>query len=398
MSIKHFTGNFTQQEPLSEQAIKRASEVLQTGRLHRYNVTEDEISETALLEQEFAESIGSRYCLACTSGGYALHITLRAMDLAPDEPVLTNAFTLSPVPGAIHNAGGVPLLVETTQDLVIDLNDLEQKAKHSDARILLLSHMRGHIVDMDRIAELVEKHNLLLLEDCAHTMGAFWGDNPSGSHGTAACFSTQTYKHINSGEGGLVVSDDAALMAKAIVLSGSYMLFDRHQSRPPETAFADIKLSTPNLSGRMDNLRASLIRSQLPHLPDNCERWNTLYQTLALQLANQDFIYIPARAPQERFVGSSFQFLIQSFSAADAEHFVAQCQKHGVELKWFGAVQPRGYTSTYRSWRYFAVEELPVTDSVMQALFDLRLPLTFSVDDVALIGEIIVATAQEIVT
>jgi dTDP-4-amino-4,6-dideoxygalactose transaminase len=63
-----------------------------------------------------------------------------------------------------------------------------------------------------------------VIEDCAHTMGAEWNGTPSGRHGLAACYSTQTYKHINSGEGGLITSDDPDLMARAIILSGSYML------------------------------------------------------------------------------------------------------------------------------------------------------------------------------
>ena len=74
-----------------------------------------------------------------------MHIALLAAGIRPGEPVLTNAFTLSPVPGAIANAGGKPVLVECTRDLVIDLDDLEAKAARRKARFLLLSHMRGHI-------------------------------------------------------------------------------------------------------------------------------------------------------------------------------------------------------------------------------------------------------------
>ena len=80
-----------------------------------------------------------------------MHIALLAAGIQPGEPVLTNAFTLSPVPGAIANAGGRPVLVECTHDLVIDLDDLDAKAARTGARFLLLSHMRGHVADMDKI-------------------------------------------------------------------------------------------------------------------------------------------------------------------------------------------------------------------------------------------------------
>ncbi len=90
-----FDGNFTQQEPIPEEAIARAVAVMRHGRLHRYNVAEGEISETARLEQEFAGHLGVDYCLACASGGYAMHLALRVFGIRPGEPVLTNAFTLA---------------------------------------------------------------------------------------------------------------------------------------------------------------------------------------------------------------------------------------------------------------------------------------------------------------
>ena len=168
MKTPPFTLSFTQQEPISEKAIEAAVAVMRSGRLHRYNTVEGELSQAALLEQEFAAFQGSRYCLACASGGYALQIALRALDLQAGEHVLTNAFTLAPVPGAIVAVGGRPLLVETTADLTPDLDDLERKIVASKARVLLLSHMRGHMPAMDAVMALVSRHRLILVEDCAH--------------------------------------------------------------------------------------------------------------------------------------------------------------------------------------------------------------------------------------
>jgi dTDP-4-amino-4,6-dideoxygalactose transaminase len=194
--MKTFTKSFTQQEPVPEAAIEKAVEVLRSGRLHRYNVAPGEDGETAALEAEFAAYLGVPYCLACTSGGYAIQLALRAVGTEPGQPVLFNAFTLSPVPGAIAAAGGRPVLVETTPDLVIDLAHLDRQAAASGARLLLLSHMRGHIGDMEAVLEVCERRGLTLIEDCAHTMGATWKGRKSGTFGTAACFSTQTYKHL----------------------------------------------------------------------------------------------------------------------------------------------------------------------------------------------------------
>jgi len=238
-----FQGVFTQQEAIPDAAIERAVEVLKTGRLHRYNTVADEASEATELEEEFAAYMGSKHCLAVASGGYAMQLSMRALGITKNQPVLTNAFTLSPVPGSIHAAGGSPVLVESTQDLVIDLNH--------------------------PLMALLERYNVTLIEDCAHTMGAAWAGRKSGSFGRVGCFSTQTYKHINSGEGGLLVTDDSELFARAVLLSGSYMLYGRNGTAPDESYFSKAKYQTPNCSGRMDNLRAAILRPQLEQLDAN---------------------------------------------------------------------------------------------------------------------------------
>ncbi len=169
-----FTKPFTQQEAIPDTGIDHAVELLRSGRLHRYNTLEGETSETALLEQEYAAHMGLRYCLACTSGGYALHIALKAAGIQPGEPVLSNAFTLAPVPGAIDNAGGKPVLVEIDHNYCVDLTHLETMMQQSKARFFMISHMRGHIADMTAVVDLCEKYDVTLIEDCAHTMGASW--------------------------------------------------------------------------------------------------------------------------------------------------------------------------------------------------------------------------------
>lgn len=389
-----FTGNFTQQEPISEEGIAAAVAVLRSGRLHRYNTVPGEAGEAALLEEEFAALIGAKYCLAVASGGYALGAALRALEVAPGEPVLTNAFTLAPVPGAIAALGARPVFVEVTEDLVIDLDDLAAKAAESGARVLMLSHMRGHICDMDRLMEIASAHGLQVVEDCAHTMGATWAGVPSGRHGVIGCYSTQTYKHMNSGEGGLIVSDDPGLMARMILLSGSYMLYSRHRAAPAAEHFDGLKYLTPNVSGRMDNLRAAVLRPQISTLADRIGRWNALYRAMEAGLAATPGLRLITRPQAEAYVGSSFQFLLPGWEAERITALVARCAARGVELKWFGAAEPAAFTSRYDSWRYAPSPRLPRTDAVLAGLLDLRLPLTFSVEDAAQIARIIAAEVQ----
>ena len=387
--MERFTGSFTQQEPIPEAGIAAALAVLRHGRLHRYNTAPGEVAEAALLEEEFAAYTGAKYCLGLASGGAAMACAMRALQVQPGDPVLSNAFTLAPVPGSIASLGARPIFVEVTEDLTIDLVHLEVQARATGARVLLLSHMRGHVCDMEALMALCDRLGLRVIEDCAHTMGASWRGVASGRHGVIGCYSTQTYKHMNSGEGGFLVTDNAELAARAVLLSGSYMLFSRHRAAPAPEVFEALKLDVPNVSSRMDNLRAAILRPQIGMLDDRRARWRTLYQVMEKGLEGVAGVRLIPRPQHEDYMGSSFQFLLPGWEPARVASFVAGAAARGVELKWFGAADPQGFTSRYSHWRYAAPEPLAQTDRVLAGLIDMRLPLTFAVADAAQIARII---------
>ena len=396
MSKLRFTKAFTQQEAIPEQAKQRVLELLDSGRLHRYNTVGSELSDAAMLEQEYAQYQGRKYCLACTSGGYGIHIALRAMGLQAGDEVLTNAYTLAPVPGAIHAAGGKPVLVEIDDNYHLDLADLKAKAEASNAKILLLSLMRGHIPNMQQLMTLCNDLGIKVLEDCAHTMGASWDGIKSGNFGQVAAFSLQTYKHMNTGEGGLVVTDDAEIAARLIMHSGSYMLYERHGAAPAPEVFENIRLVSANMSGRMDNIRAALGLAQLPNLDKNCDRWNHRYNILNAAIGAVLGVDIPTRDKRESFVGSSIQFRPTALKMNQMPDFIAACAAQGVELKWFGESQPKAFTSRYDSWHYISpMPHLPRTLEALDRTLDLRVPLTFDDEDCLLIGAVIAQVMAE---
>jgi dTDP-4-amino-4,6-dideoxygalactose transaminase len=391
---ENFTGSFTQQESIPEAGIEAALAVLRHGRLHRYNTTAGELSETALLEQEYAQYVGAKYCLAVASGGYAMATALRALGVGYGDKVLSNAFTLAPVPGAIAAVGAQPVFVGVTEGLTIDLDDLGVKL--DQANVLLLSHMRGHICDMDRLMAMCDTAGVKVVEDCAHTMGASWNGVPSGRAGAIGCYSCQTYKHINSGEGGFLVTDDPELAAKSIMMSGSYMLFERHLAAPDVEVFADIKYEMPNISGRMDNLRAAILRPQIVDLATQCQRWNDRYYALEVGFRDIPGLSVVERAPQEIIVGSSIQFLLLDWSEDAVVEVVARCLRRGVELKWFGAAEPVAFTSRYDSWKFANPVQMPASDRILRGVVDMRVPLTFSIEDCKLIARIIQAEVSAV--
>ena len=167
------------------------------------------------------------------------------------------------------------------------------------------------------------------------------------------------------------------------------MLYGRHAAVPAGDVFDQVRLDTPNCSGRMDNLRAAILRPQLTELDQLVEAWNVRYRAIEAVLRTAPGVRLPERPDQESLVGSSIQFLVPGLDEAGMRKLVTECLSRGVELKWFGDPEPVAYTSRYDSWRYLGRQPLPVTDGVLASLLDMRIPLTFSVDDCRLIGQII---------
>lgn len=382
-------------DPIPEAAIERAVALMRSGRLHRYGEQGTGYPEPSLLEQEFAAYVGSRYCVAVSSCGAAMFLALKALGVKAGDKVLTSSFTLAPVPGAIAHAGAQPVLVETRADYTTDLDDLAHKLASSGARVFLLSHMRGHITDVQAVRALCDAHGVALVEDCAHTMGAKWDDRHTGTWGHIGCYSAQTYKHINSGEGGLLVTDDEDVAAQAILMSGCYMMYEQHILRPPNAVFERWKYVTPNFSMRMSNLAAALLRPQIGLLAQRADTWNHIYATLESQLQRIPGVVVPERSPRESFVASSIQFSL-ALAPAQIQVFLQQCELRGLYIKWFGGQEPKAFTSNYEHWHYIAdTPVLPQSMAVMKQLLDLRTPLSLTDADCALIGQI-VATAAAI--
>ncbi|MEM7524678.1 MAG: aminotransferase class I/II-fold pyridoxal phosphate-dependent enzyme [Pseudomonadota bacterium] len=375
-----FKADLAAPDALSDASIDAALDVMRDGRLFRYGeVAGGGKPAAALLEAEFAALMGGKYCAAVNSGGCAIFIALKAAGVAPGDKVLLNAFTLAPVPGAIAHAGATPVLVEINDRLTIDVDDLAAKAEASGAKFLLLSHMRGHMSDMDAVATICARRGVRLIEDCAHTMGSDWDGRLAGRWGAAGCFSAQSFKHVNGGEGGLIVTDDEDLAARAILLSGSYMLYEQHQARPPMAAFERWRYETPNLSMRMNGLVAALLRPQLGELSERAARWRAVYDRVAGGLAGAQHIRLPEKPEKEGFSPTSVQFTFEGFDEAAIRAALAAAARRGVMIKWFGAEEPVGFTSRADHWRYIGERQaLPRTEAILARLCDVRLPAWLS--------------------
>lgn len=373
----YFHGDLSSPDPIPEPGIEAAVTLMRDGRLFRYGEDRNSIPEAALLEEEFAAYTGRRYCLGVNSCGCSLFVALKAVGVEPGDKVLMNAFTLAPVPGAIAHAGADAVIVDIDDNYLIDISDLDRKAAESAAKVLMLSYMRGHIPDMDALMTVCRRHDLTVIEDCAHTMGAGWNGKLTGTFGAVGCFSTQTFKHINSGEGGLMVTDDEDIAARAVLYSGSYMLYAQHRARPPLEVFERHRYQIPNCSMRMSGLVAALLRSQMPILDERNASWRRIYTTLAPMISDIDHLRMPQRPAKEEFVPSSLQFSVEGMSDDQIITFLKHADEHGVHVKWFGNQDPIGFTSRHDHWRYLGGHnstDVPNADRVLHGLCDIRLP------------------------
>ena len=384
------TRDLAEPEPIPEEGIARAVELMRSGRLFRYGEMGADQLDVSLLEQEFAAFVGRKYCVAVNSGGAAIFLALKAAGVEPGDPVLVNGFTLAPVPGAILHAAARPVIVEIGADLTIDTDDLRRKARASGAHVLLLSHMRGHIADMGALTAVADEFGLSIVEDCAHAMCASWNGRTIGTFGVAAAFSAQTYKHLNAGEGGFLVLDDAPAAAGAILQSGSYMLHDQHISSPGPEALAAASGETPNFSMRMTALAAAILRPQLKELPRRVARWNAIHDRILSGLRASAHIQAPRRASGQAYSATSVQFSLVGLETGEFPTFVARAKERGVPIKWFGAERQAGFTSAPRHWR-FAGEQGPLsrTHLVLSRLCDIRTPLTLTDAECDLIAAIV---------
>merc|ERR1719267_510448 len=166
----------------------------------------------------------------------------------------------------------------------------------------MLTHMRGKVTNMEEVYEIAAEHGLTVVEDCAHALGIQWDDVQLGRSAKVACFSTQSAKMINSGEGGFLCTDDDEIAARAICYAGCYeALINQHVVAPPKEVFDAVKKETPNYSLRMSDLTACCVRPQIDTLEERIAVYNARYDAIVelLSPASAHF-HIPPIDPRVR--------------------------------------------------------------------------------------------------
>jgi perosamine synthetase len=378
-------------EPIPEVARAAIDALLRSGDLFRYTAPEG--APVALLEAEFAALLGSRYALAVSSCSAALFLCLKALDLPAGAKVLIPAFTFAAVPSAVVHAECVPVLVEVDHSLRIDMKDFQ--AKLPGAAAVLISHMRGHTSDMDAIMQACDAAGVPVIEDAAHSLGTLWNGRKVGTIGKAGCFSFQSYKMINAGEGGIMVTDDPELAARAVIMSGAY---EQNWKKHPglQNSFGHWQNKLPLYNMRMQNLSAVVIRPQLDLLDERVEKGLKNHDRLAEILAEEPLFSVPPALGPESRAPDSIQFrLAGEWSDDQARAFLAECKRRGLGVQIFGLTE--GNARAFWNWEFLGpAPDLPKTRAMLMRTADLRLPVRLTALQVEQIGATLIAAARAV--
>jgi dTDP-4-amino-4,6-dideoxygalactose transaminase len=189
-----------------------ALEVLQKGYLFRYGSEDDPcfLHKVYSLEKEFAKYCRAGYALATSSGTSSLLASVIALGLKPGDEIIVPAYTFVASYTSCIFAGVVPVLAEVDDSLTIDPEDIEHRITPR-TRAIMPVHMLGNPCKMDEIMKIARKHNLLILEDCCQALGATYHGRKMGTIGNIGAYSLNFFKTINSGDGGLIVTNDPKL-------------------------------------------------------------------------------------------------------------------------------------------------------------------------------------------
>jgi dTDP-4-amino-4,6-dideoxygalactose transaminase len=376
-------------EPIPEAARAEIERLLTSGDLFRYTAAKD--APVALLEQEFADLLGARYALAVSSCSAALFLSLKALDLPRGARVLIPAFTFAAVPSSIVHADCVPVLVEVGLDYRVDLADFAAKLPGADA--VMISHMRGHTSDMDAIMALCDAAGIPVIEDAAHSLGTTWNGRNIGTIGKVGCFSFQSYKLVNAGEGGILITDDPEIAARAVIMSGAY---EENWKKHPgfQNSYCEWQNKLPLYNLRMQNLSAAVIRPQLPEVARRVQDGRRNHDYVAAALNATGVLSVPPALPPELRAPDSIQFnLTGDWTDAEARSFQTAAKSRGVSVQVFGLSE--GNARAFWNWQFLGeAPDLPQTRAMLMRACDVRLPARLTQPELDFIAGALIDAAK----
>ena len=303
--------------------IEAVTEVLESAWITMGQKTRD-------FEAGFSSLLGhDSKCLAVSNGTAALHLALLALDIKAGDEVITPGLTFIADQNVVTMVGATNVLSDITSrdDWSMAPADIEKKITDKTKAVLVV-HYAGFACDMDAICDICKRHNLYLIEDCAHTPGADYKGRPLGTFGDVAAFSFFTNKNLSVGEGGAVVTSDEVLYKKLLGLRSHGMgvpSFDRFKGR---AISYDVEI--PGLNYRIDEMRAALGLVQLEKL----EVANKARQKLVLHYYERLDGQLKINIPFRRFSRGNPNYHIMPIlldDSIDRLHVIESMKEDGIQ-------------------------------------------------------------------
>ncbi len=328
---------------IEEEDIRAVLGVLPTGRLSIGPKLEE-------FERGVAEWVGTRHAVGVSSGTAALHLIVKALGLGPGDEVLVPSFTFAASVNAILYERATPVFVDIEpQTFNLDPEDLASKVGER-TRAILAVDVFGHPADWDAILDLARRHGLAAIDDSCEALGAEYRGTRLGRFGAAAAFAFYPNKQITTGEGGMIVTDDADLARVARSL--------RNQGRSEMGAWLEHERLGYNY--RMDEMSAALGASQFRRLPVHLERRDRVARMYGERLAQEDLVLAPAALPWVR--PSWFVYVVTLAPGLDRDPIMREMERRGIPVRaYFSPIHLQPYIR-----REIALEcvALPVTEDI----------------------------------
>lgn len=297
-------------------------------------------------EQQFAAYCGVRHGVATHNGTVALHLALAALGIGPGDEVIVPSLTFVATGNAVAYTGATPIFVDSeTTSWNIDPAAVAA-AITPRTRAIIAVHLYGHPANMDALRDLATGHRLVLIEDAAEAHGACYKGRRTGSLGDVAVFSFYGNKIITTGEGGMVLSNDAAFVERC------YYLENQAKARENPYWHAEI-----GYNYRMTNIQAALGVAQMERIDEfvaarvrNADHYNR-------RLAEVPGITRPPCAEWARNVYWMYTVLIEDDYGLDRDTFMARLRQRGIETR------PAFYP-LHRLPMYDCGQQLPVAEEI----------------------------------
>lgn len=316
-------------------------------------------------EEEFAAYCGCKYGVAVSSGSTALHLAVAAAGIGAGDEVLVSASTnIATALAVIHNQA-IPVPVDSeslTWNLDLDLIDglITEKTK-----AIIPVHLYGHPVDMDRLMEIAQRHNLLVIEDCAESHGATCRGRMTGSFGDMACFSFYANKVITTGEGGMVTTNDEQLAERLRLLRN--LAFTKPRFRHEEAGF----------NFRMTGMQAAMGRVQFAKIEHIISEKRRVAHTYNEFLRDVEGLQLPHEASWARNVYWMYSVVVQPKFGISRDQLMTALRAADIDTRTFFC--PMNQQPCLLSLPDFRAVPCPVADGLWEN--GLYLPSTYSLSE-----------------